>query len=212
MISKIIQYRNLTESTFVLRFERKGLNFQAGQHILVGRDQNEEMREYSIYSGEQDNFLEILVKEINEGMVSKQLKHLQEGDFIYMEGAVGFFRINVSERDRKFLFIASGTGISPFHSFVKTYKKLDYTILHGVKNINEAYERFDYPDERYISCTSKDSKGDFVGRVTDYLIQNRVSDDTLIYLCGNSNMILDVKDILADQRVPRENIRTEVYF
>jgi len=211
-VVKVLQKRELTDSTFVLRFERNGLDFQAGQHILVGKSIKDEMREYSIYSGESDDFLEILVKEVEEGIVSKQLNSLSEGDEIMVEGAVGFFKIAKSDLDKKFLFISSGTGIAPFHSFIKSYSNLDYTLLHGVRNINEAYEKFEYPSERYILCTSRDKKGDFEGRITDYIKQNLVDDHILVFLCGNSNMILDAKDMLEYQGVPHENIHTEVYF
>lgn len=211
-VHKVHEKRELTESTFVLRFDRHGLNFQAGQHILVGKSTDDEMREYSIYSGENNDFLEILVKEVEDGMVSKQLKKLKPMDTIEVEGAVGFFRISKDDLNKKFLFIASGTGIAPFHSFVNTYPDLDYTLLHGIRTTEEAYESDGYKDGRYISCTTKDPKGNFKGRVTDYLKKNKVSKDTLVYLCGNSNMILDAKDILESHGLTHENIHTEVYF
>ena len=33
---KLQAVRNLTESTYVLELERKGMEFEAGQHILLG--------------------------------------------------------------------------------------------------------------------------------------------------------------------------------
>lgn len=209
---KVIERRDLTENTFVLRFDRNGINFQPGQHILVGRSTDDEMREYSIYSGHNDDFLEILVKEVDDGVVSKQLHKLQPGDPVEVEGAVGFFRIMKEDLDKKFIFLASGTGIAPFHSFAKSYPELDYTILHGIRHSNQAFERDTYPQGRYISCTSKDQKGDFHGHVTDYIQQNKLDKNALIYLCGNSNMILDAKDILEEQGFQHDQIHTEVYF
>ena len=211
-IYRIQEIRELTESAFILRFDRHGLNFMAGQHILIGLEGSSELREYSVYSGEKDDFLEILVKEVETGMVSKQLKKLKVGDPVQVESAVGFFRINKEDIDKKLLFIASGTGIAPFHSFIKSYPGINHTLLHGIRYSNEAYESESYEDFRYISCVSKDQKGVFKGRVTDYLKQNRIEENTLVYLCGNSDMILECKDLLEEQGISNESIYTEVYF
>lgn len=211
-IYRIQEIRELTESAFILRFDRHGLNFMAGQHILIGLEGSSELREYSVYSGEKDDFLEILVKEVETGMVSKQLKKLKVGDPVQVESAVGFFRINKEDIDKKLLFIASGTGIAPFHSFIKSYPGINHTLLHGIRYSHEAYESESYEDFRYISCVSKDQKGVFHGRVTDYLKQNRIEENTLVYLCGNSDMILECKDLLEEQGISNESIYTEVYF
>ena len=211
-IFKIQEIRELTESAFVLRFDRHRLNFVAGQHILIGLDESAELREYSVYSGEKDNFLEVLVKEVEDGSVSKQLKKLKVGDPIQVESAVGFFRIGKEDIDKNLLFIASGTGIAPFHSFVTSYDDLNYTLLHGIRYASEAYESDIYENHRYISCVSKDNKGTFQGRVTDYLKESKIDKNTLVYLCGNSDMILESKDLLEEQGISNEHIFTEVYF
>jgi ferredoxin--NADP+ reductase/benzoate/toluate 1,2-dioxygenase reductase subunit len=171
-------------------------------------------REYSLYSGESDDFFEVLIKEVEKGMVSRQLKRLKPGEEVNFESPVGYFVIrdeNVSSR--KFLFIASGTGIAPFHSFVKTFPNLDYKLLHGVRHPGEAYDRQDYEPGRHILCTSGSAGGDFSGRVTGYLRENPVEDrDTLCYLCGNCEMIHEAYDILLKQGIPSENLFAEVYF
>jgi len=210
---QILNIRNLTESAYVLRFERKGMKFTAGQNLNLGLAGDTEKRDYSIYSGENDDFLEVLVKEVEDGVVSKQLKKLQPTDQLEVDGPFGFFTIKDEDRDtHKFLFISSGSGIAPFHSLTQSYPKLDYKLLHGIRHSNEAYEKEHYERGKYISCVSKDQGGDFTGRVTDYVKQNPVDKNTLVYLCGNVNMIYDVFDILKEQGVPSENLHAEVYF
>jgi ferredoxin--NADP+ reductase/benzoate/toluate 1,2-dioxygenase reductase subunit len=211
---KVIGLRDLTDSTYVLRFERNNIPFRAGQHILLGMKDDIQAREYSLYSAEQDNFFEVLIREVREGMVSRQLRHTSPGDPLNFENPVGYFVIKDEDLIRKkFLFIASGTGIAPFHSFVRTHPGMDYTILHGVRYGNEAYDRQDYDPKRHILCTSRDTKGDFHGRVTDYLRQHPIADkDTLCYFCGNCEMIHEAYDILLKQGVRSENLFAEVYF
>ena len=211
---RVQSIRNLTPSTYVLRFDRNNIPFRAGQHILLGKKGDLQAREYSIYSAEQDDFFEVLIKEVKEGMVSKQLKRLNPGEPVNFENPVGYFILEPGEMfTKKYLFIASGTGISPFHSFVRSFPGLDYQLLHGVRYSEEAYDREDYEQDRLIVCSSRDDKGDFQGRVTDYLRKNPIVDkNTLCYFCGNCEMIHEAYDILLQQGVPSQNLFVEVYF
>ncbi|MDP3462501.1 MAG: FAD-binding oxidoreductase [Bacteroidales bacterium] len=212
-LHELIHIRHLTPSAFVLRMSRRGLKFKSGQHILLGKAGSIHNREYSIYSGENDDFFEILIKEVDEGLVSKQLKAVKPGDKLQIEGPLGFFTLNENDiHTSKFLFVATGTGVAPFHSFVKSYPQLDYLLLHGVRIAAEAYEKADYQANRHVLCTSGDTSGKFNGRVTDYLKNNPVDVNTHCYLCGNFNMIKEVFDILEQQGVPAGQVHAEVYF
>jgi len=210
---KIVQKRFLTESTFVLRLDRGNIQFRAGQHIIVGLKGELNQREYSIYSGEKDDYLEILVREVLDGNVSLQLKHCKPGESLQINGPFGSFGLEKFDMFfRKLVFIASGTGIAPFHSFVKSYPEINYIIFHGVRYNNEAYERKDYDPRRYFLCTSKESNGGYKGRVTRFLAGYEVDSNMLFYLCGNNNMIYEVYHILRDKGIPVEKIFSEVYF
>ena len=140
-LHKITAIRHLTDSTFVIQLERNELPFQTGQFVILRRPGTIEQREYTVYSGENDDFLEILVREVTEGKVTPRLKKLQPDDKLDVDGPFGFFRFQPTMfPTQKFLFVATGTGISPFHSFVKTYAELDYRLIHGVRFGEEAYD------------------------------------------------------------------------
>ncbi len=47
---KVQEIRDLTESTYVVRFDRCDMDFVAGQHITLGIPGDNQVREYSIYS------------------------------------------------------------------------------------------------------------------------------------------------------------------
>jgi ferredoxin--NADP+ reductase/benzoate/toluate 1,2-dioxygenase reductase subunit len=211
---KLHAVRHLTESTYVLELERKGMEFEAGQHILLGEPVNIHKREYSIYSGTHEDNLEVLIKEVEYGMVSKQLKKLRSGDLLEIEGPLGFFSIDpeLISQKKKFLFVASGTGIAPFHSMIKSIPDLDYMLLHGVRYADEAYEKDSYEPNRYVLCTSRDEKGDFHGRVTDYLQKQNIDKDTICYFCGNFNMIREAMNLLEKKGIPPSQLHAEVYF
>ncbi|RKD98669.1 ferredoxin--NADP reductase [Marinifilum flexuosum] len=210
---KVIEIRNLTLSTYIIKMEKKDFTFKTGQYITLGFSGSIDRREYSIYSSEQDNFLEVLIKEVEDGLVSKKLKRCKPGDYLDVDGPFGHFSLKEDEiSKKKFLFIATGTGISPIHSFIATHPNMDYQLLHGVRMKEEAYERESYQNNNYILCTSREKSGDFHGRVTEYLKENPVPSDTVCYLCGNCHMIYEAYDILEKQGINLGPIHTEVYF
>ncbi len=205
--------RVLTPSTYVLRFSRNDMDFNPGQHLVLGLPGSDELREYSIYSGTGDPYLEVLIKEVDEGTVSRQLKEILPGEPIEVKGPFGFFmQVAPAIKKRSLLFIASGTGIAPFHSFVKSYPFSDYQIIHGIRTIDESYDAADFEQEKLLVCTSRDSRGTFRGRVTDYLVQGELDPESMVYLCGNSQMIYDAMEILLKRGIPQRRIFTEVYF
>lgn len=210
---RVQQIRDLTESAYIVRFDRRDMDFLAGQHITLGVPGDNQVREYSIYSTIHDPYLEVLIKEVEDGFVSHRIHKLAVGDLLNVDGPFGFFTIGTDEiYTGKFLFVATGTGIAPFHCLAGSYPKLNYNILHGVRYTHEAYERSFFPEDRYILCTSRDPDGDFYGRVTDYLSMNEVDSDTLIYLCGNCDMIYEVYDQITSRGIDSDQIKTEVYF
>ena len=132
---------------------------------------------------------------------------------VEVHGPVGKFGLDTKKAEtHKHVFIASGTGIAPFHSMVKSYPELDYQVIHGVRYANEAYEKEHYEKNKYVLCASRDTSGDFKGRLTEYLKQTDFDKNSTFYLCGNSDMIFDSMEILKDKGFDRDNVNVEVYF
>ncbi len=210
---RVESLRHLTSSTYVVGLEKGGLSFTPGQCVLLGLPSAGQHREYSVYSAKDAPTLEVLVKAVEGGNVSCRLKQCQPGDLLEVEGPVGFFTLSEADiAGAPVVFVASGTGISPFHSMLGSYADLNYTLVHGVRTQDEAYEREAYDPERYMLCTSREDTGDYAGRVTAYLGEAELTPGATYYLCGNSAMIDDVYDVLANRGVEADNIRAEVYF
>lgn len=207
----VLEIRRLTESTAVIRFERQGLEFEPGQYIRVGIEGDPEIRDYSVYSGADADHVEVLVRRVEDGLVSKQLCDVVAGDRVSVGGPYGHFKLIDSIRKTPLLFICTGTGISPFRSFVESYPGLGYQLVHGTSYLGEAYEAAAYGD-RYIHCVTREAGGDFKGRVTDYLRTLEISKETNAFLCGNCDMIYEAFDLLQEKGLPTAQIHTEVYF
>jgi ferredoxin--NADP+ reductase len=212
-VHRVQHVRRLGEAAFVLRFERHGLSFEPGQYVAIGCAGSFAMREYSLYSGAGDDFLEVLVREIPGGLVSPALARCRPGDELSLEGPHGLFLTAPAERSScPYLFVGSGTGIAPFHSLVRSYPALDYLLLHGVRTAGERYDWQTYERSRYLACVSREVGGDYRGRVTGWLREHPLNASWRCYLCGNSDMIYESFAILRDGGVPREHLHAEVYF
>ncbi|MDX9908074.1 MAG: oxidoreductase [Bacteroidales bacterium] len=210
---KVLDIRYLTESTFVLQMPASRFKFEAGQHVSLSVLGDFQSREYSIYSAEDAEFLEVLVKEVDGGYFTPKLKNLKKGDILEIHGPFGRFSLDKNKLEtHRHIFIASGTGIAPFRSMIMSNLGLDYQIIHGVRHGNEAYERELYAPERYLLCTSRDESGDYKGRLTGYLKETEFDKNSSFYLCGNSDMIFDAMEILKGKGFGRKDINVEVYF
>src|SRR3989344_5645569 len=120
-IHLVIKVRHLTTSAFVIRLQRNNFQFTPGQCVNLGLPDDAVNREYSTYSGIKETYLEFLIKSVKGGLVSQKLQQLKAGDRITLDGAYGLFTLREPGNLKlKYTFIATGTGIAPFHSYVKS--------------------------------------------------------------------------------------------
>lgn len=212
--SKVLVIKHLTPTAYVVRLEKNGFQFKAGQYLVLTIPGKQKAREYSIYNSIDTDYIDLLIKEVDPGEVSKEIKNIELGTEVELAGPYGFFVLRDSElaAGKHFTFVATGTGISPFHSMILTYPQLNYKLIHGTRNEVEAYDAADYSADRYINCTSKTENGNFNGRVTDYILAHEVDKNSIYYLCGNSDMVNEVTIILEHQGIMPGNIRTEIFF
>jgi ferredoxin-NADP reductase len=209
----VLEVESLTQTTIRLRVERPDIEIVAGQCFNIGLPGESINREYSMYSDASADYVDFLVKVIDNGCLTPLLARLQSLDKVELHGPYGEFKLwNPTNKEAKYVFIATGTGIAPFHSFIETYPKIDYQIIHGVRFPDEAYHASHYLKSRYESCVSQNAKNLPSRRVTDHIMQNPINSESIVYLCGNRNMITDTFQILRDQGVPGDNLFTEVFF
>ena len=220
---RVLHVRDVSKSAFVLRFSREGLAFRAGQWVNLGLPRSRDQREYSLYSSPGDPFLEVLVKEIPEGTVSRALRRCRQGDALEVDGPHGSFSLVEGARPSAgFLFVATGTGVSPFHSFARDNPGLDYLLLHGVRDPAELYDSGTFTQDRFVPCISRGGGAEsagycgagnaYAGRVTSWLSEQPVEASRYCYLCGNSDMIYEAYALLRKRGVHHSHIFAEVYF
>ncbi len=209
--SEVLEVRHLTDVTVAIRMERGGIKFEPGQYVRIGIENSPEIRDYSVYSGNGKEYIEILVRCVENGLVSRQLCGLKVGGRVEIGGPYGHFKLTEEMRAHPLLLVATGTGIAPYRSFVESYSHLDYRLIHGSRYLKEGYEKEGYGNH-FFHCVSREAGGDFNGRVTDYLKTVEFEPDTNAFLCGNCDMIYDAFDRLQERGLPTAQIHTEVYF
>lgn len=176
MRHRVLSVRPLSPLAYILRLERGRLEFQPGQYVRSGIPGLPAQREYSIFSAPGEACLEVLVREMREGLLSPRLRHCQPGDALELEEPFGEFFLPGGDQGGdpggSFFFVATGTGIAPFHCFARSYPRLDYQLLHGVARAGELYGAKDFDPRRVTPCLSRERGTGFSGRVTDFLRQH----------------------------------------
>jgi len=207
----IIAHRWLSKKTFEIKLNRpEAFNFNPGQRISLKHETVE--RDYSLASSPDEPHLTLCIRHVAGGLLSQLLGDAKTGSRISFYGPHGYFTFKPSERPA--VLVASGTGIAPFRSMVRSGITPEF-ILHGVETSADLY----YTDElqpaavSYVPCLSQSSKSQtyFNGRVTDYLQRHLPPKNYDFYLCGAREMIRDVT-LLVDEVFEDSLVYTEAFY
>lgn len=227
---KVISNHFITPTVFSLKFETNPtFEYLAGQFISIiipgaGPQGRNLRRAYSIASTPQIHPNEICVKLVEKGPGTNYLVKLKAGDFFEAQAPFGDF-IYKTNPEKEVVFIATGTGISPFRSILasKKYREnpaLKSIVLFGVRTEDELLytNELQQTAQLLVNCVSRPQGkwSGFHGRVSDYLKKNADKDFHLknsdFYMCGNGEMIQEVKDYLISQDVSKDSIHQEKYY
>lgn len=226
---KILKTTNLTEDVFELKIETpEAFDFQAGQFVTFKIDDQVPpcFRAYSIASAPNPtaNF-EVCIKVVKDGRGSNWLQTRKENDQVIFLGPNGKFVLQ-SDKSKKIIFIATGTGIAPFRSMIedelKKGNQQEMHLIFGVRHIKDIFYKdlFEelankHPNFKFDISLSKPENDNWQGhkgRVTDFLQNLEIdSENTNVYICGLKDMIDSVSSILKEKGLPDEDIHFEKY-
>jgi len=209
---KIISNTEIAEGVYVLETEKTG-SFIPGQVVAVAMQPNDNLRLYSLASAPEASTFRILFEVKPDGELTPVLSKLKPGDCVYVSKPFGRF----TDQGGPALWIATGTGIAPFVSMVEAGGYKDKILLHGARYIRQFYfdEKFQKSmGSQYLRfCTQEAGDGIMQGRLTGFLKEtNRVTPELKYYICGNAEMVVEVRDILISKGVPFDQIIAEIYF
>lgn len=209
---RVLKVTEWSPGTLLVRSERLPDSVRAGQCFSLGIPGFGINREYSLFSDPNADYFEFLVRVVEDGSLTPNLRKLREGDLIEVNGPFGEFLKNVKPcSGKRMLFVATGTGIAPFHSLLLSGTKVDYLLIHGVRSVSERYGYPDYEKEKYMVCVSGDSSTKY-NRVTEALKEVPLVGTEAVFICGNRLMIVDSYNILSERGISASDISTEVFF
>ncbi|MBN2163820.1 MAG: hypothetical protein JXR25_07280 [Pontiellaceae bacterium] len=211
MKQTVLHNDEIAPGVFWLGVDRKH-DFKAGQTVKVGLGDDLPPRIYSICSGNKDAELRILFNIKEDGALTPKLAKLKPGDEVRISEPGGSF-IGTPEPA---VWIATGTGIAPFFSMLKSGLRTDAILLHGVRRTDQFYFRDIWEEmlgERYHRfCSGEESAGAMRGRVNCFFDVHEPPEGRRFYLCGQASMCVEMRDLLIARGVPFTDIVTEIYF
>ncbi|MEG1569158.1 MAG: iron-sulfur cluster-binding domain-containing protein [Oscillospiraceae bacterium] len=204
--------------------------FEAGQYVnlFTEIDGVRTSRPYSISSSpRQRAYYEITVAATKDGFVSDYfLNNVKTGDCFLANGPAGVFRFQPVFHSKKSLFLAGGSGITPFMSMLREIIDAgldrDVVMLYGCRCEDAAL----YHDELCAYAAANDNfayhlvvsddaenwKGE-KGFINEELIKRLVPDfaERTCYICGPQIMNDFCKNELENMGMPIKRIRREMF-
>jgi len=208
---RVLNNTEISPGVFLLSVKRT-VQFKPGQTVKISLDNDLAPRIYSICSGTEDPTLSVLYNIKEGGALSPQLARLSPGDSVRLSEPGGTFFGTPGPA----LWIATGTGIAPFYSMLRSGLGHNKTLLHGVRHANQFYFGTEWATElgtRYHRfCSGEGPEAVVHGRVNRFFEQAHGPLPHRVYICGQATMCVEIRDLLIARGVPFGNIIVEIYF
>ena len=234
---KVVDNRRLNEYLTALIIDVDLDGFEAGQFVRIGVADGDDVlaRPYSLVNTPEEQYLEIYFNIVKEGPLSPRLFALQAGDDVLVaDNPSGFLTVSQIPECRHLWMIATGTGIGPFLSILKSEAAwqrferivLCYSVSYTVelayqKTIQQVIvdhlaqfsfvpvvtrENFDDALDKRIPALMRD------GRLEERTGITINPNDSHVMMCGSSNMITDVSAELTARNMKKHRRRDPGHF
>jgi NAD(P)H-flavin reductase len=213
--------------TVTLDLASTSFPYLAGQAVLVGTPGVARRRPYSIAAAPEesvrDDSLELLIGVDAEGNPGGNLR-LEPGTLVDIDGPVGRFTFPRDPLERRFLFIAGGTGIAPLRAMLHHALNVPHDAI-GLLFSARTPAEFAYEQEfrslaaanrielelrvtREVAQDWRGVRGRLGREDLAPLVHGRA---TLCFVCGPPALVEEIPQMLVDLGVPRERIKTEAW-
>ena len=240
---EVLENRIWSDRLFSLRIRAEQQPFKAGQFVRLQLPVEGELvaKSYSLINAPSEAEIEVFYNTVPDGKLSNALAALSTGDTVEVsQPASGFFILDEIPECRYLWMLATGTGLGPYISMLKTeevWQRFEKVVLvQGVALTSElAYSdliselQAEHPDQfHYLSCVTREANPDGLEqRITDSLedgsLESHVGlgldkEESHVMLCGSHHMINDMKALLAERGMNKHfrhkpgNVTTEQYF
>lgn len=186
-------------------------------------------RPYSIASANHETRdFEFYISQVKSGQLTPRLFNLSLGRRMWVdENILGVFDLNATPKDCNIVMIATGTGLAPYISFLRSHmqenKNIKLAVFHGagypwdlgyyseLSFINNTFDNFYYFP---TLLNADESWNGLCGYIEKHLesgiLQNDAGieldpDKTHFYLCGNPKMVDSVTSFLAQHNYTKHS-------
>ena len=225
-----LSIREIVPATPRARIARLGLNGHAfdyapGQAVAIATHGHEHRRPYSIAAAPEDarrhGWLELLIGVNADGTPGPHLT-LEPGQPVDVEGPIGSFVFPPAPDEKRFVFIAGGTGIAPLRAMMQRALHLPHRNI-GLFYSARTPDEFAFEQElRGLAAAGEIELRQTVTRATDMdwtgargrlnrsALGELVHDPaTLCFVCGPPALVDEMPAILTELGIPRQRIRIE---
>ncbi len=227
--SEVLNDEMVNDSVKVLKLSvPENFQFKAGQYVSVSIpfEGKKYRKPFSIASFPgKEKAIELCVKIIENSHTTSYIAKLQKGEKVELFGPAGKFVLEKNSFDKDLIFVAVGTGITPFNSMINYLLRNGFNkkiiLIKGFRTEkNSLYDReFSKLQSRYENFEfhnifsrpenqSFENKGYVQDFVEKYLLENFTGH---VYICGLYQMIDAVKGKLISLGIPEGNIFFEKY-
>jgi ferredoxin--NADP+ reductase len=228
----VVDQRRWTERLFSLRVSAEVAGFEAGQFAKLALAVGGEMvaRPYSFVNAPRERPHEFYYVTLPEGPLTQKLCKLGAGDTIYLAPRPsGFLVLSEVPAASQLWLLATGTGIGPFLSILKTdapWQRFQRVVLvHAVRHAEELTYR-DTVEKllvrhgeqmRAVSFVSRETAvGTLGGRVPAAIEDGRLeaaagaaisAEASQVMICGNPEMVSDTTEALTRRGMKKHRRR-----
>ena len=225
---RVSSVRKATPSSCIVYLDLEGAPFpyRAGQVASLAPEGSEAVP-YSIASAPEetaaDSHLQFLIKLDSGGRWGDHFVRLRRGSRVSLRGPFGSFVFPDAPIERRFLFIAGGTGIAPLRSMIRhavlSGRSGHISLLYSARTPHDfAYlpelRRMARRGELDLATTAtREIPAGWRGArgriVAEQLVPLVKSSQTLCFVCGPAAMVSDVPPMLEALGIERGRIRLE---
>lgn len=223
---KFIEKRKEAQNAYTFVFSREGVEFEAGQHFVfilphAKSDNRSVFRIFSISSAPAEDHIAITTRFFGEKSSSfkRALMDMKPGDLITVRGPSPISDVfKVKDQADKFIFIAGGIGITPFHS-VLTQASLTGRQLKGELFYANSDKDFIFSEEldsaTAVQQNFKINKIISPDRITTEQLKaaiTRQGEEAIFKISGTREFVKNYRNLLLQElKIPRRQIKAYAY-
>lgn len=230
---KVTEVIEETDTTVTLRSRRVDGQippFRAGQYVNVYTNVEgvETSRPYSISSAPESDHLDLTIKAVEGGFVAPHLaRQLRPGDELTTSGPAGSFYYEPLIHGSDLVFIAAGSGITPFMSMIRHLdtlpdeERLRVHLLYGSRGedvifLDELESLSRRRDWLTVTISLTDAPSSWAGergRVSGDLLRRilAAAHSKMFYICGPEGLATSMTRELESLGVEKHRVTRELF-